>query len=83
MEQAGEGMTISTIKVTWRKGAYYVSIPEWDGGEVVRLEDHEREVAELKELLRSWVAAAVDEMRYSPEFCELCKRTEEVLGVKP
>ena len=45
--------------------------------------DYEREVAKLKELLRSWVAAAVDEMRYSPEFCDLCKRTEEVLGVKP
>ena len=78
-------MTIPTIKVTWRKGAYYVSIPEWDGGEVVRLEDHEREVAELKGLLREFRESDLrqgteEDCRY---YADLCKRTDEVLGVKP
>lgn len=35
------------FSITWRKGAYYVSIPEYQGGEVVFAEVHDKLKADL------------------------------------
>jgi hypothetical protein len=35
------------IKITWRDGAYYVSEPAWDGGEVVPASDHDALAAQM------------------------------------
>lgn len=39
------------IRITWRDGAYYVSEPEWSGGDVVMASDHAAAVRELCEAL--------------------------------
>lgn len=35
--------------ITWRDGAYYVSIPNYSGGDVVELADHEAQIAALEQ----------------------------------
>jgi hypothetical protein len=47
-----QGRTAEVINITWRgeRGDYGVSIPEWEGGEVVRLQDYAALVAENRRL---------------------------------
>lgn len=45
------------IKVTWRDGAYYVSEPCWDGGEVYMASDVDAQRDELLEVLERYMAA--------------------------
>lgn len=33
---------VSRFRISWKDGAYKVSIPDYDGGEVVRAEDYDR-----------------------------------------
>lgn len=44
-------MTESRFTITWRAGAYYVSIPNYQGGEVVRAEIADDLLAALTNLL--------------------------------
>jgi hypothetical protein len=46
---AGVAMTppVKRIKITWRDGAYYVSEPAWDGGEVVPASDYDALAAQM------------------------------------
>jgi len=79
-----------------------MTIPRWnlddrwrsthDLGRYTLFSDHEREVAELKRLLREWRrfhqgCVVAEANPYEDEAidsrCDLCKRTDEVLGVKP
>ena len=34
--------SVERIQITWRDGAYHVSKPAWNGGEVVQAEDYDR-----------------------------------------
>ena len=47
--------------ITWREGAYYVSIPNYDGGKVVRLEDaaavSKKLREELAQCMKDWAKA--------------------------
>ena len=48
-------------------------------GDLVRFEDHEREVDEFRKLLAEWRKEhRADHPRR--DGCDLCKRTDEVLG---
>jgi hypothetical protein len=42
--------------ITWRDARYFVSIPEYQGGEVVRAEVHDARVAELEGALEDIAA---------------------------
>jgi hypothetical protein len=50
------------FSITWREGAYYVSVPEYDGGEVVTADEYDRLRAALEQIANAnsgrwgWIA---------------------------
>jgi len=56
-----ETMPMKTINITYRNGAYYVSEPNWDGGEVVMASELDRLRTSNAQLLAA-CKALVDKM---------------------
>lgn len=53
-------LILMRFNIKWQRGAYYVSVPNYDGGEVVTADevaDLERRLAEATDLIRQLLAA--------------------------
>jgi hypothetical protein len=46
-------MPTNRFNINWRNGAYYVSIPNYNGGEVVDAKYHDKVVARLGDVIRA------------------------------
>lgn len=63
-------MSLDRFKITWDKGAYYVSVPNYQGGEVVPIQAVDRLLAALKPFVE---LADVCDHFHNPDSHSVCK----------
>ena len=74
-----ERITSQIIYVTWRDGAYYVDVPNWDGGNVVPLEC----VSDLIAFIRDADCTCRPETEhYAAHTCRRCELLARVGGAE-
>ena len=59
---------IKRFQITWKGHAYRVSIPNYDGGEVVKAEHYDRETGQLLEALRTALKWAEQDINFAKSF---------------
>ncbi len=65
-------MSLDRFKITWDKGAYYVSVPNYQGGEVVPVQAVDRLLTALKPFVE---LADICDHFHHPDSRSVCKVT--------